>query len=172
MTTLTPLSKLRVNTQMEIPTRSCTGWACGCLAPYGFGENRNKICHIYGPSYDADPKDVAKHMRCERAKYLKMKNTEYTARIDKVNRLRMEVRRNRMFEKMREGREWHLNFEDQCRTEGFFEARDRELRWQREDEETRSWWKKRAETAAEWDRYREAELASSARSIRNLMKDF
>ena len=157
MTTLTPLSKLRVNTQMEIPTRSCTGWACGCLAPYGFGENRNKICHIYGPSYDADPKDVAKHNRCQRAKYLKMKNTEYTARIDKVNRLRMEVRRNRMIEKMREGRDWHLNFEDQCRTEGFFEARERQRAYEadapaRVDRE-------------EWERYREAELKSSCRSM-------
>ena len=77
-----------------------------------------------------------------------------------------------MLQKMRETLDWHLDFEDQVRTQNFFEMRDRELRWQREDEETRSWWKKRAETAAEWDRYREAELASSARSIRNLMKDF
>ena len=72
-----------------------------------------------------------------------------------------------MLEKMRETLDWHLDFEDRVRTQNFFE-----MRWQLEDEETRSWWKKRAETAAEWDRYRKAELASSARSIRNLMKDF
>ena len=157
MTTLTPLSKLRVNTQMEIPTRSCTGWAFGCLAPYGFGENRNKICHIYGPSYDADPKDVAKHNRGQHAKYLKVKNSEYTARIDKANRLRMEVRRNRMIEKMRETLEWHLNFEDQCRTEGFFEERERRRAYEADAPE-------RARRQS-WENYREAELASSCRSL-------
>ena len=172
MMTFTPLHKITITPQMESAPRSCTGWSCSCSAPYGFGENRNKICHVYGPSFEADPKDVEKHHRCMRAKYLKMKSLDYTARVDKVNRLRMEIRRSRMLQKMRETLDWHLDFEDQVRTQNFFEMRDREMRWQREDEETRSWWKKRAETAAEWDRYREAELASSARSIRNLMKDF
>jgi hypothetical protein len=106
-----------------------------------------------------------------RAKYLKMKSLDYTARVDKVNRLRMEIRRSRMMEKMRETLDWHLDFEDQVRTQNFFEKRERELRWQRMDEEARDWWRKRAESAAEWDRYREAELESSCRSIRTLHFD-
>ena len=58
--------------------------------------------------------------------------------------------------KKRETLDWHLDFEDQVRTQNFFELRDRE------DEETVNWWQK----------YQNEELASSARSIRNLMSTF
>jgi hypothetical protein len=27
---------------------SCTGWNCKCQAPFGFGNDRNKICKFYG----------------------------------------------------------------------------------------------------------------------------
>ena len=163
MTTMTPLRKLRINSEMEIPTRSCTGWACSCSAPYGFGDDRNKICHIYGASYEADPKDVEKHRRYMRAQLFKMNNVSYTARIDKVNRLRMEVRRSRMMEKMRETLEWHLDFEDQCRTEGFFEERERQRAYEA-DAPARA-------RRQSWESYREAELDSSCRSIRSLNFD-
>jgi hypothetical protein len=99
-----------------------------------------------------------------RAKYLKMKSLDYTARVDKVNRLRMEIRRSRMLDKMRETLDWHLDFEDQCRTERFFEERERQRAYEADAPE-------RARRQS-WESYREAELASSARSIRNLMKDF
>ena len=163
MTTLTPLRKLTITPQMETTPRSCTGWSCSCSAPYGFGENRNKICHVYGPSLDADPKDVEKYHRYQRAKYFRMQSIDPVVRIDRVNRLRMEVRRNRMMEKMRETLEWHLDFEDQCRTERFFEERERQRAYEADAPE-------RARRQS-WESYREAELESSCRSIRTLHFD-
>ena len=163
MTTLTPLRKLRVTPEMEIAPRSCTGWSCCCPAPYGFGDNRNKICHMYGPSIEASREDVEKHQRYLRAVYFRMKNANPIALIDKANRIRMESRRNKMMEKKREDLEWHLNFEDQCRTEGFFEARERQRAYEA-DAPARA----RRES---FERYREAELESSSRSIRTLHFD-
>jgi hypothetical protein len=92
-----------------------------------------------------------------RARYLKMKSLDYTARVDKVNRLRMEVRRSRMMDKMRETLDWHLDFEDQVRTQNFFEKRERQLAYEADAPA-------RAERE-EWERYREAELKSSCRSL-------
>ena len=40
---------------------ACTGWSCVCQAPYGFGDDRNKICKAYGPSSEAHPEDVKHH---------------------------------------------------------------------------------------------------------------
>jgi hypothetical protein len=166
---LTPI-RISINEKMETAPRSCTGWSCSCAAPYGFGEGRNKICHVYGPSADVTEDDYKKHTRGLRAAFLRMKwkNNEYLAPLATH---KAEQYREKMMEKLRETLDWHLDFEDQVRTQNFFEKRERELRWQRMDEEAKSWWRKRAESAAEWDRYREAELESSCRSIRTLHYD-
>jgi hypothetical protein len=64
------------------------------------------------------------------------------------------MRREKSMQKKLETLTWHLDFEDRVKTELFFEMRDRQ---------PDSVW---------WQQYQNEELASSARSIRNLMKDF
>ena len=174
MTTLTPL-RIHKTTMETVAPRSCTGWGCSCAAPFGFGENRNSICQVYGPGPGADPVDIASYKRRNRTvahlrmmKETKVRETALESAVKRCVNRRIE----KALAKKRETLDWHLDFEDQVRTQNFFEMRDRELRWEREDEETVNWWKKRAESAEEWDRYREAEMASSARSIRNLMSTF
>lgn len=161
MMTLTPLRN--INNNMEIATRSCTGWSCSCSAPYGFGEGRNKICHLYGPSFEASPEDVAKHKRYQRAVSYRMKNIDNNLRLDAMFRRRIEIRRNKMIEKMKEGLEWELDFEDKVRTGVFTEKREQQRAYEADAPE-------RARRQS-WESYREAELDSSCRSIRSLNFD-
>jgi len=133
------------------------------------------ICLVYGPSYEADKNAIALYKRRQHAAYLRAMNTRHTSgtKASSAAKYKAMMRRHESMQKKMETLDWHLDFEDQVRTQNFFELRDRELRWQREDEEAESWWRKRAVASeAWWQQYQNEELASSARSIRNLMKDF
>ena len=152
---------LRIKMLMTAP-RSCTGWECSCVAPYGFGEGRNSICHFYGPGADVDPKELAKYHRALRAVWLRKewKNKEYVAPLATY---KAEQHREKMMEKIRSWLDWELDFEDQVRTQGFFEARERQRAYEA-DAPARA----RRES---WERWRDSELASSARSIQTLNFD-
>jgi len=76
---------------------------------------------------------------------------------------RIEIRRNKIIEKMKEGLEWELDFEDQVRTGVFFDKREQQLAYEADAPA-------RAERES-WEQYREAELESSSRSIRTLNFD-
>ena len=157
--TLTPI---RINNVNMESSRSCTGWDCSCAAPYGFGEGRNKICHVYGPSADVTEEDYKKHIRGRRAAFLRMKwNNENIG--DNIGKLKAGIRQIQNMEKKQEWLDWELDFEDQCRTQGFFEARERQRAYEADAPA-------RAERES-WERYREAELESSCRSIRTLHYD-
>jgi hypothetical protein len=153
---LSPLSPLRLNALMAAAPRSCTGWSCSCAAPYGFGKDRNMICLVYGPSYEADKNAIALYKRRQHAAYLRAMNTRHTSgtKAASAAKYKAMMRRHESMQKKMETLDWHLDFEDQVRTQNFFELRDRQ---------TESDW---------WQQYQNEELASSARSIRNLMKDF
>jgi hypothetical protein len=76
---------------------------------------------------------------------------------------RVEIRRNKILEKIREGLEWELDFEDQVRTGVFFDKREQQRAYEADAPE-------RARRQS-WESYREAELESSCRSIRSLNFD-
>lgn len=162
MTTLTPLRITR-NDNMNYTPRSCTGWSCSCSAPYGFGPDRNKICHAYGPSIEATPEDLAKHRRYQRAVDFRKKQINNNLWNDTMFHNRVEIRRNKILEKIREGLEWELDFEDQVRTGVFFDKREQQRAYEADAPE-------RARRQS-WESYREAELESSCRSIRSLNFD-
>jgi len=156
---LSPLSPLRLNVLMAAAPRSCTGWACSCAAPYGFGRTRNQICVVYGPGRDAEPNEIAAYRRSQKAIHLRAKKRPSSSETKAASMARYQAmkRRHESMQKRMEELDWHLEFEDISRTQGFFEMRNKQART---DEEL---W---------WENYRNEELASSARSIRNLMKDF
>ena len=149
------LSPLRLDALMNAP-RSCTGWGCSCAAPYGFGDDRNKICLLYGPGRDADEGALALYRRRQHAEYLRAKNVRRSSgtKASSAAKYKAMMRREKSMQKKLETLTWHLDFEDRVKTELFFEMRDRQ---------PDSVW---------WQQYQNEELASSARSIRNLMKDF
>jgi hypothetical protein len=119
---------------------------------------------VYGPSHDADPADVASYRhRIKVQNHLRMVKEVKMKEIALENAVKRRTmgRREKAMEKKRELLEWHLEFEDFCRTQGFFDARGRE-KVSPEEQATRE----------AWAMYQLQELASSARSIRNLMPAF
>ena len=155
-----PTTPLRIKMPESTPT--CTGWACRCPAPYGFGNDGNKICMSYGPNATSDPVACEKYIRMRRAEAWKMKKT-WLGPLHAVLYFRTVNSIQARLEKKREDLEWALDFEDRCRTQGFFEARERQRAYDA-DAPARA-------RRDSWERYRDAELKSSCRSIQTLKFD-
>jgi len=155
---------LRINAKMIATGASCSGWSCHCPSPYGFGHGRNSICISYGPSRDAEPREVKKFQKRSSIVFRKMKMANKKLADEPLFKLAKEIARDRFLkalDRKKEDTEWHLDFEDQVRTQCFFEKRERDRAYE-------------ADAPARvrrnsWAAYQEAELESSCRSIRNLM---
>lgn len=150
-----------IHINMHTSPRSCTGWHCSCAAPYGFGENGNGICLTYGPGVDAEERDVKKFLERRLRLVVEMKKRPVVAETVFQQAKNIAHKRFlRTFARKLEDTQWHLDFEDQCRTQGFFEARERQRAYEA-DAPAR-------ERRLSWERYQDAELASSSRSIQSL----
>ena len=159
---LTPI-RIEINKMMDAMPRSCTGWCCSCKAPNGFGEGRNKICLVYGPGIGVTQEEYDKYIRSRRAAVLRLKWKNKENLQMNIGNMKAKMRQSENMEKKRGWLDWELDFEDQCRTQGFFEARERQRAYEADAPA-------RAERES-WERYREAELESSCRSIRTLHYD-
>lgn len=103
---------------MMMASRSCTGWGCVCVTPYGFGEDGNKICLTYGPSLDAAADVIAMWNRFQNTIFTRAnKPLDAETKAARAARVRAMKRRNMSMEKKYQERERYLEFEDQCRME-------------------------------------------------------
>ena len=100
----------------------------------------------YGPGVGAGEKEVKAFFRRFTVAFRKMQMREKKIADESVFKYAKEIARTRFLKTMsrrHEDTEWHIDFEDRCRTENFFELREKK-------------------------RTCEAELASSVRSIQAL----
>ena len=104
---------------MMMASRSCTGWGCVCVTPYGFGEDGNKICLTYGPSLDAAADVIAMWNRFQNTIFTRANKPldDAETKAARAARVRAMKRRNMSMEKKYQKRERYLEFEDQCRME-------------------------------------------------------